>query len=252
MKLIASLMVGPGEHDRYLPTVLEVLREFTHEIRIVSEDPSITAQPGTAVKYAEEGSFFAHEGRARQALLDWTLKGEPTHILAIDADEVVTDGQAIRDACELDHGIGVWTLGIQEVWKADAGSLWLRGDGGWDIQSRAPLLYRAPRKAGGLWRIQDRALACGREPLAVRQLAGRATRCSADILHFGWSNAGERAARYQRYVQHDGGRFHSRAHLASIMWPDSRVRLARREWPAGLEPWKAALLERANREPVPA
>ncbi len=248
MKLVASMMVGPGEGDRYLEQVLAHLSEFCDEVRVCWEGtgPAET-WPWIQVTYVPAGTFFQHEGRARQTLLDWTLKGNPTHILAIDADELVTDGQAIRDACEEDRGIGVWTVGIQEVWKADPGSLWLRHDGGWDMQARAPLLYRAPKTSTGLWRIQDRPLACGREPLAVRQLAGRATRCSADVLHFGWSNQAERAARYARYVQHDGGKFHSRAHLASIMWTDRRVRLSRREWPAALEPWKTALVERAGR-----
>lgn len=239
------MMVGPGEGERYLADCLAHLDEFCDAVRVVSEDPSLVI--GDDVLEVPPGTFFRHEGRARQRLLNWTLEGNPTHILAIDADEFVTDGQAVRDACQLDRGIGIWTLGIQEVWKADAGSLWLRHDGGWDMQARAPLLYRAPRKAGGLWRIQDRALACGREPLAVRQLAGRAERLEADVLHFGWTNVAERAARYQRYVEHDGGKFHSRAHLNSIMAPDSRVRLARRDWPDGLAAYKDALVERANR-----
>lgn len=247
MKLVASMMVGPGETSRYLPTVLELLAGFCDEIRIRCDSDEAITGHRTMVQRTKAGSFFAHEGQARQKLLDWTLEAQPTHVLAIDADELVTDGQAIRDACELDAGIGVWTLGIQEVWKADAGSLWLRHDGGWDMQARAPLLYRAPRKSGGLWRIQDRALACGREPLAVRQLAGRATRVNADVLHFGWTNVAERSARYQRYVTHDGGRFHSRAHLNSIMWEDRKVRLVRREWPEALTGYKVRLLERVER-----
>lgn len=250
MKLVASMMVGPGEQERYLPTVLAVLAEFCDEVRAVSEDPTFTGWAGVEVLQVAPGTFFRHEGRARQTLLDWTLQGEPSHILAVDADELVTDGQAVRAACEADRRVGVWTLGIVEAWRADEGALWLRSDGAWDAQARAPLLYRAPRRAGGLWRIQDRALACGREPLAVRQLAGQAVRVDADIVHVGWVNESERAARYQRYVEHDGGKFHRRAHLDSIMWPDRRVRLQRREWPPALEPWKAALLERANREVV--
>ena len=251
MKLVASLMVGPGERDRYLTSVIACLLGFVDEIRVVCESPGeIDGGRSVLVKDAPAGSFFQHEGRARQNLLSWTLDGNPTHILAVDADEIVTDGDAVRRACEQDLGVGIWTLGIQEVWKADAGALWLRSDGGWDMQARAPLLYRAPRKAGGLWRIQDRPLACGREPLAVRQLAGRATRIGADVLHFGWSNKHDRQARYQRYVEHDGGRFHSRAHLDSIMFPDRRVRLGRRDWPDQLAPYKDALLERANRQPV--
>lgn len=244
-------MVGQGEIDRYLRVTVPALLEFCDEVRVVCEatDEScgwLQAHDRVVVDDAEPGSFFVHEGRARQRLLDFTLAGKPTHILAVDADEIVTDGQAVRSACELNQGVGVWTLGIQEVWKADAGSLWLRCDGGWDMQARAPVLYRAPRVGGRLWRIPDRQLACGREPVAVRQVAGRAIRLPVELLHFGWTNVDERAARYQRYVDHDGGRFHARQHLDSIMWPDRKVRLARRDWPAGVD--REVLLARIGRQ----
>ena len=86
----------------------------------------------------------------------------------------------------------------------------------------------------------DRALACGREPMAVRTM--RAVPINATVYHFGWTNEAARAARYQRYVEHDGGRFHNRKHLDSIMLPDSQVRLKPTPWPPGLESWKGALL----------
>ena len=166
------------------------------------------------------------------------MAGNPTHLLAVDADEFVSDGAAVRAACETDAGRGSWALGMQEVWKADAHALWLRIDGGWRAQEAGiPILWRAPpaRVAQtGAWQIPDRALACGREPLAVRRL-GRPTRVPADVLHFGWTDENDRARRYARYVEHDGGRFHRSQHLDSIMWPDRRVRLKRRHWPPGLD-----------------
>jgi len=52
------------------------------------------------------------------------------------------------------------------------------------------------------------------------------------ILHLGWANQAARAARHQRYVEADGGRFHRSSHLDSILWPDNMVTLRGRPWPA--------------------
>lgn len=227
------MMIGPGEDDRYLPEVLAHLGGFCDTV-VFRDTPS------------EE--FYGHEGRARQTLLDMTLEAEPTHVLAIDADEFVTDGQAIRRVCENGGGNGVWTLPMEEVWAADERHLWTRQDGGWRAHP-VPILYAVPERRDGRWRIMDRALACGREPIYVRQLAAKASPSGASVLHFGWANRSERQARYDRYAKADGGRFHTSAHLRSILDPDRKVRLAKRHWPGALLPFKDALIERANREP---
>lgn len=236
MNLVASMMVGPGEEDRYLPQALEHLGGFCDMIQMQHAEPDV---------------FYAHEGRARQALLEATLGRDPTHILAIDCDEFVSAGAAIRRACEAGRGNGVWTLPMEEVWAADERHLWTRQDGGWRAHP-VPILYRVPERRDGRWRIMDRALACGREPVYVRQLAAKALPSGASVLHFGWANRHERRARYERYEQADGGRFHTSAHLRSILDPDRKVRLRKQPWPPALEPYREALVERANREPVPA
>lgn len=230
------MMIAPHEDERYLPAVLAHLSEFCDAISTRSESPE---------------TFFAHEGRARQALLETTLAENPTHVLAIDADEFVTDGASIRRACEQDQGNGCWTLPMEEVWAVDERHLWTRQDGGWRTHP-VPILYRVPGHRDGRWRIMDRALACGREPLAIRQLAAKALPSGSSVLHFGWANRAERQARYERYAQADGGKFHASSHLLSILDPDRKVRFAKRPWPEALEPFKAALIERANREAVPA
>lgn len=260
MKLIASLIVR-NELDRYLKPCIEHLLEFCDEIRVTDD----ASTDGTAEWLAEQDrvevvqiaapSFFAHEGRARNAALAWTMGGNPSHILALDADEFVTDGAAIRRACEADKGRGVWSLGLEEVWRADERNLYVREDGGWRAQANGiPILWRAPQPRAAkttAWQVADRALACGREPVAVRRL-GRALPSGSAVLHFGWSCEADRAARYARYVEHDGGRFHRNAHLDSIMWPDDLVRLRRRPWPPALAPFRDAIVARGNRRAVPA
>lgn len=229
MKLVASMIMGPGERERYLPFVLASLATFCDDVIL-----------------GDGSDFFEHEGRARQRLLDATLAANPTHILAIDCDELVSDGAALRAACESE--CPVLTLVMREVWQADSDQLRVREDGGWKSHL-VPSLWRVPDQLDQTWRISDRQLACGREPIAVQALH-RTRGCSewsgVDLLHFGWTNAAERQERYDRYAVADGGRFHAGAHLQSILLPDSRVTLAPLDWPPALERLKADLLERVN------
>jgi hypothetical protein len=249
MKLVASVVVR-NELQRYLMPFIYHLSDFCDEIVVLDDHSTdggfrqLTGMPEvTLIGTADEPLFFVHEGRFRNALLEMTLSRKPTHILAIDADEFVTDGQAVRNACA---GPGnVFTLRMEEVWKADENGLQIRVDGGWR-QRNVPILYRVPPlPRHRSFKIADRAMACGREPqsVAMQALRGKSTPSGSSILHFGWTREAERDARYQRYVQHDLGKSggHADMHLRSIMWPDDKVTLEPREWPPSLD--KEAILE---------
>lgn len=243
MKLVAGVMVGTGERDRYLNITVVALLEFCDQVCVVDESTDgsgdLAAGLGATVERAEPGAFFAHEGRARQLLLDIVFEQAPSHALIVDADELVSDGQALRAACE--SRCPIVSLQMQEIWTVDADGLAIRVDGGWR-EHPVPVCFQVPDRRDASWRIQERALACGREPVAIRQLVQQ--QCwepsGVDLLHLGWSNVAERQARYDRYVAHDGGRFHANSHLQSIMWPDQRVQLTRRPWPSG---WSSDLRE---------
>lgn len=249
MNLVASLIVH-NELDRYLIPCVDHLLEFCDEVVILDDGSSdgtfqyFSDEPNIVIDYQERG-FYEHEGRARQALIDLTLTRNPTHVLAIDADEFISNGMALRDI--LDHYplTPAWTLCMQEIWKANE-YLWSREDGGW-----------CSHDVAGVWlpeliknhSIANRALACGRVPQEVDHLAGRryTQYAGESILHFGWTCEADRAERYHRYVQHDGGQFHASAHLQSIMWPDERVQLQRLNWPGHLMGFFTKLRTRANR-----
>lgn len=251
MKLVASLIVAPTEVDRYLLPCVESLAGFCDDIRIWADgSPETVRQALTGLPVSVEGvpepEFFRHEGRARNKALSWALAGNPTHILSIDADELVADGREVRKACR-SRGDALMALCMQEVWNADEQGLQIRMDGGW-YPHEVGILYRVPASRAGDWRIPDRQLACGRVPEAVNRLRQRrGMECITEILHFGWTSKAERAARYQRYVQHDGGRFHNRRHLDSIMHPDVRVNLCSQDWPPGLTGQRTQVLARVNR-----
>jgi hypothetical protein len=110
-------------------------------------------------------------------------------------------------------------------------------DGGWRPRP-APILWQSPPNSrasqGRDWQIANRALACGREPVGVvrQAIRGKARDSGVQVMHFGWTCLAERQRRFDRYAEHDQGKFHANAHLQSILWPDEQVKLSQREWPA--------------------
>jgi len=231
------MMVGPGELNRYLKVTIPALLDFCDAVAVRCEDERVLVLRASP-------DFFQHEGRARNELWQWTLDARPSHVLSIDADELVSDGQALREACE--SQCPILTMELLEVWDASREVLGVRVDGGWRPHN-APLCFAVPGRLDSSWRIRDRALACGREPEAIRELYRRQCHepSGVHLLHFGWANVEERAERYERYRVADGGRFHAGSHLASIMWPTGRVKLDERSWPSGVVPYRDALLARA-------
>lgn len=246
MKLVASMIVR-NELGRYLEPCIHSLQEFCDQIDIVDDASTdgtfewLAGQKKVNIVQlpSSEGFFNGHEGRRRQFLLEWTLKSKPTWVLAVDADEFIGNGEQLRHFCEKDVPLG--TLIIEEVWSYNDHELHVRIDGGWHPHA-IPILWRVPDVLDETWRIQDRALACGREPQAVRNFFREARPTGTDIFHFGWSREDERPIRYQRYVEADGGRFHNRRHLDSIMWPPKKVRLKSRPWPKGLRPLEDGMI----------
>lgn len=257
MKLIAS-MICRNEWGRYLPFVIPHLLSFVDEIRIVddgSDDDTYEwlldyASTGrVVVRRNSESMFDRDEGTARHQCFEWTLAGKPTHILAIDCDEFVSDGVKLRVALEDDPDMPVWTLLVCEVWEAALESLWIRTDQTW-LPTRAPILYRAPKAVSNVWRIPARKLASGREPSGVvmEYVAGNRIDLAVDLLHFGWANESERKARYLRYAEGDAGEFHSGPHIESIL--DEDVRLEALAWPGSLN--HEALVARVNKVLAPS
>lgn len=240
MKLVASLIVR-NERARYLELVIDHLLEFCDEIAIVN-DGSTDGTAGWLYNRAPKDKprrifscntvhrFWKHEGDSRQWLVDWTLLRKPTHILSIDADELVDDGATLRARLEESPEEPVWSLSIEEVWKADERALQVREDGGWRTHELAAL-WRAP-PPGRQFRMLNRQIAVRRVPVEVWR--ARARRTHVSLLHLGWLDEETRAARYARYAEHDRGRFHVKTHLDSILWPDRRIRLRERPWPKGM------------------
>lgn len=254
MRLIASLIVK-NELDRYLPLAVNHLLTYCDEVRVLddgSDDGTyewLRQCDGVEVLRNPGPAFFEHEGRARQRLFEWVLQGRPDYVLAIDADEFVGDPTLVRDALAREHP--VYLLSLIEAWKVHHGGIDMRIDGLWGPR-KVPILYRAPGPGSRphvdrMWRIQDKQLACGREPLAVIRQAGKAPMINTEIIHFGWSRVSERTERAERYYVHDQGRFHQDRHLQSILYDDTKVGLRGVPWPLGLRSLKEDLIAYSGR-----
>jgi glycosyltransferase involved in cell wall biosynthesis len=253
VKIVASVIVR-NELHRYLDLFARHLTGAVDEIRVLddySTDGSgkFMADKGASVLTNDGPTFDEHEGAARQRLLRHTMESEADWILAIDADEFVGDPARLRAAAEAaPASVPSLMLTMTEVWRADTEAIFVRTDGGWRERS-CPILYRVPTSPSRrrAWRIQHKALACGREPTEVRRAYGRAIKSGTSVLHLGWARTSERQARYDRYVELDGGRYHASDHIKSIMAPPHKIRTTKQRWPEGLTALGPEIAARAAR-----
>lgn len=244
-------MIIRNELHRYLEPCLDHLLEFCDEIRIVDdsstdgwEDALASTRSRSTVRHAgavdrnAKPAFHLHAD-ARNQLLRFALESDATHILAIDADEFITDGQLLRQACE--QNADAFSVEIAEAWELDGECICTREDGGWRSHP-INCVWRTDRFRGQALALADRGHATGRVPDVVHR--SRAVPAGVSLLHFGWVNEAEREERYRRYAEGDGGRFHASSHIQSIL--HRAPMLQGRPWPPSLEPYRAAIERQAG------
>lgn len=222
-KLIAQ-MVARDEADRYLEEVLKDLLLYVDEI-VVTDDCSTDSTFELASNYTDmiyrtsEQLFCKNEGQLRQEAwqnLSYIAK-DGDWILAVDADEIIWS--TIRT---IRHII---TVAQHDVIGLDFINMWN------DTQYRVDKFWK-PMTCSKLFRyrenglIQDKKLACGSEPTYVANEIKHGRwhpNFGLKIQHWGYARDEDKIAKYNRYMEIDGGRYHSGAHLASIM--DKEVQL---------------------------
>lgn len=224
MSLIANMVVR-NEADRYLIPVLEDLITYVDTI-VITDDQSTDATVKIASEYTDclyqtdEPLFCTNEAALRQQSFDNLANHakEGDWILAIDADEIVWSTERSLHHLILTASKDVMGLEFVNMWNPTQ----YRTDKFWKPMTCTKLFrYRK----GGM--IRDQKLACGSEPTYVGEEVKRGrwhSNVGLKIQHWGYARDEDKIAKYNRYMEIDGGRYHSGQHLRSIM--DKEVDLA--------------------------
>jgi len=245
VKITAGLILR-NERHRYLEYALANLLEFVDEIAVLDDGSTdgweelIPRRAPVRVLRVDDADrdtqpAFHRHAIARNRLLQHTLESDPDWVIASDADELFSDGPAIRRLAETTRADALSAV-IAEVWEICDERLCVREDGGWRSHPISVAWRTAPLRRSAL-SLADKQTATGRVPDAVHRVAAEFT--GEALFHFGWADPSERAERFRRYPPGSG---HANSHVASIMWPASRVKLEGWAWTPGVERWKRELL----------
>jgi len=221
MKLIAQ-MVGRDEEGRFLDDVLQHVSSIVDEI-VFTDDCSDDKTAEIAADYAhvyrmDEPTFEKDEGLLRTtawanlenhaSVGDW--------ILGIDCDEKLfsfVPGLSMVDLLGNDR-LDVVNIKFYHMWNETH----YRVDKAWKPHNS----YRLYRYyLGG--QFKDSKLACGSEPTYIHKLirrGGYLKNSGLAMQHLGYVRDEDKYAKYDRYMMLDGGDFHARAHLESIIDPE--------------------------------
>jgi len=219
--LIAN-MVGKNEADRFLDDVLRHLSGIVDLIVFTddcSEDETKQIASGYAETFStEENLFTKDEGRLRTiAWSNLSKFAKPGDwILAIDCDEKLWSTVENFDMVSLlnQNRYDVINIKFFHMWN--------------ETQYRVDKLW-APNDSSRLFRFydggvfNDRKLACGSEPTYVNSLirSGSYLRDSSLIMqHLGYVRDEDKKMKFDRYMQLDGGDFHQKSHIESIVDPE--------------------------------
>lgn len=220
--MLVANMVGRNEADRYLPEVLDHLRSFVDTI-VFTDDGSDDDTPEVAKKYGakvyrNEVSLFT-QNEAQLRTTAW--KNLEKHVergdwvLAIDCDEKLWSTDTTKTLSKMlnQSKYDVINITFYHMWDENH----YRVDKAW-APTPSTRLFRY--YYGG--QFQDRKLACGSEPTYVRTLTSRGSFMQDSGLimqHFGYMRDEDKQAKYNRYMKLDGGEFHAKQHIESILDP---------------------------------
>lgn len=215
--IVAHMVVGPGEADRYLQPVLKRTHTWADQVHVAMDQRVTHYEKEIVDVWADcysvlDKTWEDNESRFRYKAwtrLEEALSLSPEDfIVCIDADEVIHEPSMVREAAKEFPGQKI-AFTFHEMWSPTE----YRIDVNWKPYE-AHIMF--PYRTRGNFR--DRALACGREPTYVQKLPPAPNPVS-DILHYGYAAERDREAKYERYMRLDGGKFHNLNHLKSIVQP---------------------------------
>lgn len=211
-------MVGRNESNRFLSEVLDSITNIADEV-VFTDDastddtPYVAARAGAHVVKLEDPLFVEDEGALRtlawEHLCEYAKPGD--WILALDCDEILYFKEG-----ELKQGLeqtmfDVLGVTFYHMWN--------------ETQYRVDKLW-SPVTSSRLFRFfeggefANRKLACGSEPTYVQELIRRGRflpKTPYRMKHLGYVKDEDKIAKYERYMELDGGAYHNRAHLESIL-----------------------------------
>lgn len=223
MDRFIAQMIGRNEAQRYLREVLEHLAPLVDMI-VYTDDASEDATPdifrefGAHVYQNSESLFGVHEGRCRQAAWDNLTRHAQTGdwILAIDCDEKLFATDPAKPLFKLLQNTQYYGLAVTFV------HMWnerhYRVDKAWAPEAQTRIFRFVEGSP-----IPDNQLACGSAPEYVHlmELTGKVLSDTGLVMqHLGYMRAQDRQIKHDRYMEIDGGRFHSLPHLQSIIDPN--------------------------------
>jgi hypothetical protein len=218
MALIAQMVVK-DEEDRYLREVLEHLSSFVNKI-VITDDVSNDNTVAVCREYTDyvyeldEPLFCVNEGQLRQKAwdnLDNHAK-DGDWILCIDADEKVWETTNTLEAILKQDYYHVIALAFTNMWNPTQ----YRTDKFWGPTNCTKLFRWQPNG-----KIQDKQLACGSEPTYIHKWMPKRFFANSGLIiqHLGYMRDEDKQAKYDRYMEIDGGKYHSGSHLKSILDP---------------------------------
>lgn len=219
--MIYAQIVGRNESSRFLEEVLERLSTQVDKI-IFTDDCSTDNTAEIASKYAEvfstpEPMFAVHEGRLRANAWGNLEKFAKTGdwVIAIDCDEKLFHVEDLEiDKVLYKSEFDVVNVRFHHMWNETQ----YRVDKLW-APNNSSRIFRYKENAG----FNNRALACGSEPTYVQQWMGNKNywiHSGLVMQHLGYIRDEDKASKYERYSQLDGGKFHNINHINSIIDPN--------------------------------
>lgn len=224
-KLIAQ-MIGRNEAHRYVRNVLEHLAPVVDKI-VYTDDASEDATPdifrefGAHVYQNSASLFGVHEGRLRQSAWDNLTRHAQVGdwILAIDCDEKLYATNAAKSLFDLLQTTQHFGLEVTFVhmWNEHQ----YRVDKAWAPTAQTRIFRYAEGSP-----FSDNKMACGSAPEYVRlmEMTGKVMPDTGLVMqHLGYMREQDRRDKHDRYMDIDGGRFHSLPHLQSILDDNPRL-----------------------------
>jgi glycosyltransferase involved in cell wall biosynthesis len=229
--LVAGMIVR-NEADRHLRPVLKRISEFCDNI-VVVDDRSDDNTIDVCMEYTKnvyrmgEQTFSKDESVLRKALLYHLQEVNPSHVLIIDADELISkeDFEFVVQRLKMEPFYDWYGLQFYHAWKDDPDNdkVYYRDDKLWKPNWGPRLFFW---KGSGF--IQERKMGCSPTPsYVVESLNG--LHVPVKILHLGYLQGKDKTAKFKRYTELDGGRYHNKAHINSIIDED----VVLKEFPIG-------------------